>query len=296
MKRILTLIIFYSITLNIFLLNAQTDTHSPYKDRPKDINGYPIPNDKGGKDGAYKSYYKNGQLETSMTYKKGRIIGIYQEFYENGKLRFEATYNEDGEIDGVVKSFYESGKLSSSYTDRNGQHHGAYKEYYENGQLKEEGRYEYGQRIYYPSQNAESNELRSSNSPNISQGNTEGNKVQNNTEKEPINKINILDTNIAYYIFGTSKELTNAKIISGETVASNNTLKQYLDKNKNLFIKSDIRNIKVIPVYAKKAKVLSSHPINSFALKGDTFGQMAIHILDPIAFWSISRFLIIQVG
>lgn len=295
MKRILTLIIFYSITLNIFLLNAQTDRYNPYKDRPRDANGYPIPSDKGGKDGAYKSYYKNGQLETSMTYRKGRIIGIYQEFYENGKLRFEATYNENGEIDGVVKFYYENGKLASSYTDRNGQHHGAYKEYYENGQLKEEGRYEYGQRIYYPSKNAESNELRSSNSPNISQGNTEGNKVQNNTEKEPINKINILDTNTAYYIFGTSKELTDAKIILGETIASNNTLKQYLDKNKNLFIKSDIRNIKVIPVYAKKAKVLSNHPINSYALKRDTFGQMAIHILDPIAFWSISRFLIIQV-
>lgn len=292
MKRIPTLIIFYFITLNIFVLNAQTDTYNQYKDRPRDANGYPIPSDKGGKDGAYKSYYKNGQLETSMTYRKGRIIGIYQEFYENGKLRFEATYNEDGKIDGVVKSFYENGKLSSSYTDRNGQHHGAYKEYYENGQLKEEGRYEYGQRIYYPSKNAESNELRSSSSPNISQGNTEGNKVQNNTEKQPI----ILDTNTAYYIFGTSKELTDAKIITGETIASNNTLKQYLDKNKNLFIKSDIRNIKVIPVYAKKAKVLSNHPINSFALKGDTFGQMAIHILDPIAFWSISRFLIIQVG
>lgn len=102
-----------------------------------------------------------------------------------------------------------------------------------------------------------------------------------------------LALNTAYYIFGTSKELKEAKIISGGFLSSPKLLKESIDKS--LFVKIDIRDVKVIPVYAKKAKILSDHPASSYTLDKDANGQIVLNILDAKKFWSLTQFLVIEI-
>jgi DNA repair exonuclease SbcCD ATPase subunit len=96
-----------------------------------------------------------------------------------------------------------------------------------------------------------------------------------------------------YYIFGTSKELKEAKVVTGGFISSPKILKESIDKS--IFIKVDIRDVKEIPVYAKKAKVLSDQPKDSYTIAKDSNGQAVIQILDYKKFWSLGQFLIIQV-
>lgn len=99
--------------------------------------------------------------------------------------------------------------------------------------------------------------------------------------------------NTGYYIFGTSKELKEAKVISGGFLSSTKVLKESVDKS--IFIKVDIRDLKEINVYAKKAKILTDQPADSYTIVKDSNNQAVIKINDYKRFWSISPFLVIQV-
>jgi len=103
-----------------------------------------------------------------------------------------------------------------------------------------------------------------------------------------------LALNTAYYMFGTTKELKEAKVVSGGFLSSPKVMKESIDKS--IFIKVDIRNVKAIPVYAKKAKILSEHPSSSYSLEKDSNGQVVINITDYKKFWSLTQFLIIEVN
>lgn len=103
-----------------------------------------------------------------------------------------------------------------------------------------------------------------------------------------------IELNTAYYIFGTSKELKEAKVISGGFLASTKILNESIDKS--IFIKIDIREVQEIPVYSKKVKVLSDQPKDSYSIAKDSDGNAVIKILDYKRFWSLGKFLIMQVG
>lgn len=102
------------------------------------------------------------------------------------------------------------------------------------------------------------------------------------------------ELNTAYYMFGTSSELKEAKVVSGGFLASTKILKEGIEKSK--FIKIDIRKTLSIPVYAKKAKLLSDHPNDSYTLEKDAKGNISVKITDYNRFWSLSRFLVIEVN
>lgn len=102
------------------------------------------------------------------------------------------------------------------------------------------------------------------------------------------------ELNSAYYMFGTSKELKEAKVVSGGFLASPKILKEGIEKNK--FIRIDIRDTQSIPVYAKKAKLLSDHPSDSYTQTKDAAGNITIKITDYKRFWSLSKFLVIEVN
>lgn len=102
------------------------------------------------------------------------------------------------------------------------------------------------------------------------------------------------EINTAYYMFGTNKELKEAKVISGGFLASTKVLSQNIEKSK--FIKIDIRDLKSIPVYAKKAKLLSQHPKDSYKLEKDNTDNIVLNITDYQKFWSMTRYLIIEVN
>lgn len=100
--------------------------------------------------------------------------------------------------------------------------------------------------------------------------------------------------NTAYYMFGTSRELKDAKVISGGFLRSTKILTDGIEKSK--FIPVDIRDTKEIAVFSQKAKLLSEHPEDSYAFSKDANDEIVIKILDYNRFWSLTKFLIIEVG
>lgn len=93
----------------------------------------------------------------------------------------------------------------------------------------------------------------------------------------------------AWYVFGTKNELKEQKILqNGDVLTSGNF-------NKDYFTKVDIRYDKEIKLYSKSAKLLTNHPAGSYKLEKDGKGQYILHITEPDTFWSVSKYLVIQV-
>ena len=95
--------------------------------------------------------------------------------------------------------------------------------------------------------------------------------------------------NAAWFVFGTKSELKAQKILqSGDVLKS-------ADFNKDYFTQIDIRTTKEIKLYSKRAELLTTHPAGSYELVKDDKGQLTLKITNPTEFWSVSRYLVIQV-
>ena len=95
--------------------------------------------------------------------------------------------------------------------------------------------------------------------------------------------------NAAWFVFGTKSELKAQKILqSGDVLKS-------ADFNKDYFTQIDIRTTKEIKLYSKRAELLTTHPSGSYELVKDDKGQLTLKITNPTEFWSVSRYLVIQV-
>lgn len=101
--------------------------------------------------------------------------------------------------------------------------------------------------------------------------------------------------NTAWFVFGTRKELKDQKILTNTGLFKKGQVMQDSDVNKDYFTQIDIRTTKEIKLYSKGAEVLTSHPAGSYALEKDDKDLLVLKILDPAQFWSISKYLVIQV-
>lgn len=95
--------------------------------------------------------------------------------------------------------------------------------------------------------------------------------------------------NAAWFVFGTKSELKDQKILQKGDVLKNS------DFNKDYFTQIDIRTDKEIKLYSKRADLLTTHPEGSYELVKDAKGQLILKITNPNQFWSVSRYLVIQV-
>ncbi|MBQ9287997.1 MAG: hypothetical protein IJ212_06180 [Bacteroidaceae bacterium] len=95
--------------------------------------------------------------------------------------------------------------------------------------------------------------------------------------------------NTAWFVFGTKSELKEQNILNKKEVLKDGAF------NKNYFTEIDIRTQKEIKLYSKSAKLLTSHPSGSYTLAKDAKGQYVLKINNPNTFWSVSRYLVIQV-
>ena len=97
------------------------------------------------------------------------------------------------------------------------------------------------------------------------------------------------EMNKVWYVIGTKKELKNVKILSGGEIM--------LDKDANMsyFTAADRNGTCEINTHAKRAKLLSAHPDGSYAFVEDDNGMKILKITDRNTFWSITRYLVIQV-
>ena len=95
--------------------------------------------------------------------------------------------------------------------------------------------------------------------------------------------------NTAWFVFGTKSELKDQKILQKGDVLKN------ADFNKDYFTQIDIRTDKEIKLYSKDAELLTTHPAGSYELVKDAKEQLTLKITNPNEFWSVSRYLVIQV-
>ncbi len=94
--------------------------------------------------------------------------------------------------------------------------------------------------------------------------------------------------NSAWFVFGTKRELKDKRILVDGRVLESNFDKDY-------FTKIDIRIDKEIKLYSSSAEMLTNHPASSYSLQRDAKKQYVLRITDPQAFWSTSKYLVVQV-
>lgn len=95
--------------------------------------------------------------------------------------------------------------------------------------------------------------------------------------------------NSAWFVFGTKSELKDQKILQKGDVLKNT------DFNKDYFTEIDIRTTKEIKLYSKRADLLTTHPAGSYVLEKDNKDQLILKITNPKEFWSVSKYLVVQV-
>ena len=95
----------------------------------------------------------------------------------------------------------------------------------------------------------------------------------------------------AYYAMGTKKELKDRKISVGGD-------KKLLTKDfdRDYFKTIDVRELDYISIIGKKAKVLTVHPAGSYTLEKASNGNFELNIIDRNEFWSITKYLVIQIN
>jgi len=100
---------------------------------------------------------------------------------------------------------------------------------------------------------------------------------------EKIGVIN--EMNQVYYINATKKQLKEMGILTKKFILRNTVPTE-------LFTKADKRELNEITYTAKKAVILSNHPVASYTLvKGE--GTYTLQITDPEAFWSVTKYLVV---
>ena len=99
----------------------------------------------------------------------------------------------------------------------------------------------------------------------------------------------------AFYCFGTKKELKEQDILTGGGLFAKTKVLQG-NFNRDYFLRIDIRNETEIPLYTRKAKVHSNHPANSYMFAKDANGNLTLVVVEPGLFWSLGRYLVIEVG
>lgn len=103
----------------------------------------------------------------------------------------------------------------------------------------------------------------------------------------------------AYYVVGNSKKLARMKVIDkhGGLLGLGKSSKLSPAFNPEHFTKVDYTQVLSIPIHSKKAKVITTHPSDSYQLvKNEKNQYTMLMIINPEKFWSASKFLVIVNG
>lgn len=97
-----------------------------------------------------------------------------------------------------------------------------------------------------------------------------------------------------HYLIGSRKELKEAEVISRQGIFCPPIVSSQAQKAN--FADLDIREMKVIPLNNKKAKLLSVHPADSYTLETGEDGNMTLKINDENSFWKQTKYLVVMIG
>jgi hypothetical protein len=101
--------------------------------------------------------------------------------------------------------------------------------------------------------------------------------------------------NSAFYVAGTAKELMNMNVLEKTGVIGvGRNPKMASDFDPNVFTRVDITEFQSLPVETKKAKIITAHPTDSYAINETEKGHIeSLEITDPDKFWQASRYLVV---
>ncbi len=121
--------------------------------------------------------------------------------------------------------------------------------------------------------------------------------IQMYQDKDQLATTQRSELNKAYYCVGTSKELTaNGVLTKSGGFIGIGKVSQLNTKGLNLeyFKQVDITQMLEIPINAKKAKLITSHPAGSYKMEVNAGKTDKLTITDPNAFWSVSKYCVVQ--
>jgi chromosome segregation ATPase len=116
-----------------------------------------------------------------------------------------------------------------------------------------------------------------------------------NVVKESVIKEKTEKINTAYYIVGTYKELRDKKVLNkeGGFLGIGKNQKLINDFDGDAFTKIDITQTLTINLDCKEAKIITTHPANSYSFDKDKDKVRSLTISDFDKFWGVSKYLVI---
>ena len=117
--------------------------------------------------------------------------------------------------------------------------------------------------------------------------------VQNAAQQATIESQDVM-LNTVWVCIATQQALVEKGIVSkGGLFQSSEISKQGFDKSQ--FLQGNKRDLEIIPLNTKKAKIMTNHPEGSYQINEVDGGSLTLQILDKDAFWSISNYLVVSI-
>ena len=122
-------------------------------------------------------------------------------------------------------------------------------------------------------------------------------QIQTEAKDAAFNALNEADQqlNTVYYAMGTNKELKENDLLQKKFLGTTKVLKSD-DVNLNYFTKADKRTLTSIPTGAKKIKIWTNQPADSYEEVKNADNTITLKITNPAEFWKFSPYLIIQLN
>lgn len=130
-------------------------------------------------------------------------------------------------------------------------------------------------------------------SSNLEQTKTALEETQQKSEEQQ-NVIGVQDKmlNTGFYIVAEKKSLKDLGLIEGGAFSKKRLTTQGFSTEG--FTSVDIREFTSLPLGSKNAKILSSHPADSYTLEVQADKTLKLVINDPASFWNNSKFLVVM--
>ena len=97
-----------------------------------------------------------------------------------------------------------------------------------------------------------------------------------------------------YYLLGSRKALKEANVISRQGIFCPPIVSSQAQKAH--FVNIDVRETKSFPLNTKKAKILSTHPEDSYSIESLDNGMQTLKINDENAFWKQTKYLVVMIS
>ena len=117
--------------------------------------------------------------------------------------------------------------------------------------------------------------------------------VQNAAQQATIENQDAM-LNTVWICIATQQVLVEKGVLSkGGLFQASEISKQGFDKSQ--FMQGNKRDLDIIPLHTKKAKIMTNHPESSYKINEGEEGMLSIQILDKDAFWGMSNYLVVSI-